>query len=153
MKKFQFTLETVLTYKDQVLDALQGEHALLMAQVHTQEALIEELQNKFNACNEEFRQAKQEGTTILEALRFEQLLQTREQEIQRAKAKLKKLEAEAEKKREEVVEAKKETSSLEKLKEKKQGDYLKAVQKDEELQLEEFVSAARARAGTERAAS
>ena len=45
-----------------------------------------------------------------------------------------------EKKRSEVVEAKQETSSIDKLKEKKLKEYEKAVQKQEELFIEEFVS-------------
>ena len=42
-----------------------------------------------------------------------------------------------------MIEAKVDTSSLENLKEKKQELYQKAVQKDEEKLIDEFVSAAR----------
>ena len=51
----------------------------------------------------------------------------------------------AEEKRQAVVEARKETASLEKLKEKKLGEYNKAFSKSEELAVEEFISAVRAR--------
>lgn len=50
------------------------------------------------------------------------------------------IQEEEEKKRQEVVEAKKETSSIEKLKEHKLEEYNKAVQKQEEQFIEEFVS-------------
>ena len=56
---------------------------------------------------------------------------------------LERLRAEAEAKRLEVVEAKKDTSSIEKLREKKLDSYNKAVQKSEELIIEEFVTTAR----------
>ena len=46
-----------------------------------------------------------------------------------------------------MVEARKETATIEKLKEHKLEDYRKAVQKAEELQIEEFVSTTRAMAG------
>ena len=49
-------------------------------------------------------------------------------------------------KRSEVVEAKKETSSIDKLKEKKFKEYEKAVQKEEEQFIEEFVATKRAMA-------
>ena len=56
---------------------------------------------------------------------------------------LKPLPAAAAAKRLEVVEAKKDTSSIEKLREKKLDSYNKAVQKSEELIIEEFVTTAR----------
>ena len=37
MKKFSFSLETVLDYKNQVLDALRTEHGAILAQVRAQE--------------------------------------------------------------------------------------------------------------------
>ena len=40
MKKFKFALDTVLSYKQQVLDALQGEHAEILARVRNQEELL-----------------------------------------------------------------------------------------------------------------
>ena len=33
MKKFRFSLETVLEYKQQILDSLQTEHGAILAQV------------------------------------------------------------------------------------------------------------------------
>ena len=43
MKKFKFSLDTVLSYKQQVLDALRGEHAECLAKVRAQEELLENL--------------------------------------------------------------------------------------------------------------
>ncbi len=50
-----------------------------------------------------------------------------------------------EKKRMELIEAKRETASIEKLKEKKLQDYQKALDKSNELFIEEFVSTGRVR--------
>ena len=47
MKKFRFSLETVLDYKQQVLAALQTEHGAILAQVRDQEKLLEELEAGF----------------------------------------------------------------------------------------------------------
>ena len=41
MKKFRFSLETVLDYKQEVLSAPQTEHAAILARVHAQKDLLE----------------------------------------------------------------------------------------------------------------
>ncbi len=139
MKKFKFSLETVLEYKQQVLDSLQAEHGAILARVREQEEYIERLEADYRALSGEFNQRKMEGLTILDAIKYEQYLRSSERQIEEAHAHLKKLRAQAEKKRAEVVEAKKETSSIEKLKEKKLDSYNKAVQKSEENMIDEFV--------------
>ena len=143
MKKFRFSLETVLDYKQEVLSALQTEHATVLARVHAQEELLEELENYYSELDAEFTERKLEGITILDAMQYEQYLRATERQIEEAVEILKQLQAEAEAKRLEVVEAKKDTSSIEKLREKKLDSYNKAVQKSEELIIEEFVTTAR----------
>ena len=146
MKKLKFSLDTVLSYKQQVLGVLQGEHAQAVAKVRAQEALLESLWQEYRECNEEYRQRASEGLPITEALMYQSGLRASELEIQRESERLEQLRIQADKKREEVVEAKKETSSIEKLKEKKLDAYQKAVAKSDELFIEEFVSSVRAAA-------
>ena len=143
MKKFRFSLETVLDYKQEVLSALQAEHAAILARVHAQEDLLEELENYYSELDAEFTERKLEGITILDAMQYEQYLRATERQIEEAVEILERLRAEAEAKRLEVVEAKKDTSSIEKLREKKLDSYNKAVQKSEELIIEEFVTTTR----------
>ncbi len=143
MKKFRFSLETVLDYKQEVLSVLQTEHAAILARVHAQEDLLEELENYYSELDAEFTERKLEGITILDAMQYEQYLRATERQIEEAVEILERLRAEAEAKRLEVVEAKKDTSSIEKLREKKLDSYNKAVQKSEELIIEEFVTTAR----------
>ena len=143
MKKFRFSLETVLDYKQEVLSALQTEHAAILARVHAQEDLLEELENYYSELDAEFTERKLEGITILDAMQYEQYLRATERQIEEAVEILERLRAEAEAKRPEVVEAKKDTSSIEKLREKKLDSYNKAVQKSEELIIEEFVTTTR----------
>ena len=148
MKKFKFSLDTVLSYKQQVLEALQGEHALALAAVREQETLLEDLWQEYREYNAEYRRRAEEGLVLTEALMYQNGLRAAEQEIQRQTQRLEELRAEEEKKRERVVEAKKDTSSIEKLKEKKLDAYHKAEAKSEELFIEEFVSSARAHAAS-----
>ena len=129
MKKFRFSLETVLDYKQEVLSALQTEHATILARVHAQEDLLEELENYYSELDAEFTERKLEGITILDAMQYEQYLRATERQIEEAVEILKQLQAEAEAKRLEVVEAKKDTSSIEKLREKKLDSYNKADRK------------------------
>ena len=139
MKKFSFSLETVLEYKQQVLDSLQTEHGAILAQVKRQEDLIETLEADYRALAGEFNQRKMEGLSILDAMKYEQYLRSSERQLEEAYDRLEELREQEEAKRSEVVEAKKETSSIERLREKKLDSYNKAVQKSEENLIDEFV--------------
>lgn len=144
MKKFKFALDTVLSYKQQILESIEAEYAQLMAQVHRQEAVLDAVWQEYRACNAEYRERKAEGLSITEAMIFESSLRSGELHIQRETNRLEKLKAEAEAKREEMVEAKIDTSSLEKLKDKKLAQYRKDEMKSEEQLVDEFISATRA---------
>lgn len=146
MKKFKFSLDSVLSYKQQVLDALKGEHAAILAQVRSQEDVLEAVWQEYRDCDTEYRQRKTEGMTITDALLYQNGLRVLERDIQRETEKLEALRKKEEKKRREVVDAKIDTSSIEKLREHKLEDYHKAEQKAEEVLIDEFVSSARARA-------
>lgn len=147
MKKFKFSLDTVLSYKEQVLDALKGEHAAILVKVREQEDYLDGLWSKYRAYNAEYSQRKIEGMTILDATIYQSGLRHMETVIQQETERLETLRKEEEAKRQEVVEAKKETSSLDKLKEKKLDLYNKSVQKAEEILIDEFVSSARSCSG------
>lgn len=140
MKKFSFALDTVLKYKNQVLDSLQNEHGRAVKQVNEQEQTIHCLQIEYQNCNEAFNEKKLEGITILEASFYESYFRQMESKIKKEYIKLEKLKHIAEQKRMEMVEARKETASIEKLKEKKLEQHNKEMAKSEELFIEEFVS-------------
>ena len=143
MKKFHFSLETVLDYKQQILASLQTEHGAILAQVREQEELIEELEAEYQQMDGEFAQRKLEGIAILDAMKYEQYLRAMERQIQLALEDLAQLKKKEEAKRAEVVTAKQDTSSIEKLREKKLDHYKKAMQKNEEAMIDELVSTKR----------
>lgn len=140
MKKFFFSLDTVLTYKEQVLENLKGEHARIIAKLRACEMEIEALEQQHKDCVVEFNQNKFSGMRISDIHTYEHYLEALGLKIRDKQEELEVWKKKEEQKREEVVEAKKETSSIEKLKEKKQKEYNKAVQKEEENFIEEFVS-------------
>lgn len=144
MKKFSFSLDKVLDYKQQLLEAVQAEHAAALSEVRRQEERIEELWQSYRAYNKEFCESKEAGLMITEALMYEGGLRAMERQIQQETLRLEELRKIEEQKRSAMIEARKETASLEKLKEKKLDIYQKAVQKSEEAFIEEFVSNSRA---------
>ncbi|MCI8321979.1 MAG: flagellar export protein FliJ [Dorea sp.] len=144
MKKFSFSLDKVLDYKQQLLESVQAEHAAALSELHQQENVVQEAWNSYRIYNEEFCESKKNGLMIAEALFYERRLRAMEARIQEETERLKQLQKVEEQKRNAVIEVKKETASLEKLKEKKLNLYQKAVQKSEETFIEEFVSNSRA---------
>lgn len=140
MKKFQFSLSTVLGYKQQVTEGLQNEHAQLVQKVREAEQRLQELEEAYRSCNQELRDAEARGTTVTEVLKFQNALRYWEQEIHRARAIVVQCRKVAEDKRKELVAARLETASLEKVRERKQEEYRHQVQKSEELFIEELVA-------------
>ena len=143
MKKFQFSLETVLDYKQQVLTSLQSEHGAILLRVRQQEEVLEQTEHAHRELNEEFTRRRAEGISIKDALMLESGLRVLERDIDREAQKLLALQKQEEKKRDEVIEAKKETSSLEMLRDKKLEQYRKEEAKQDELFIEEIVTTAR----------
>ena len=140
MKKFRFGLETVLSYKNQILESLQVEHAAVIAKVRRQEECIEELWRSYYAYSDEYTVKCAQGMEITMVLSYQAALRAREREIEDETRRLEEFRKEEEAKRSEVVEAKKDTSTIEKLREKKLDAYHAAEAKSEELRVEEFVS-------------
>ena len=132
MKKFQFSLSTVLGYKQQVQEGLQNEHAQLVHRVRQAEA--------YRNCNRELREAEAKGTTVSEVLKYQSALRYWEQQIHDARAHLVQCRQAAEAKRAELVAARQETASLEKVRERKHEEYRYQIQKSEELFIEELVA-------------
>ena len=140
MKKFQFSLETVLSYKKQVLDAQQAEHATILSAVRNQEAHIKRLKEEYAAYAEQYRARCATGMGITDVRMYQAGLRAREREMQQEAEKLTHLRKQEEAKRNEVIAAKQDASSIEKLREKQLTAYHAAAAKSEEQSIEEFVS-------------
>ncbi len=140
MKKFKFSLATVLSYKQQVLDSLQAEHAAAISQLRKQETRISELKKEYSNFSNEYHTRCMDGLEIREVLSYQAGLRAREREIEQATLRLTELRKVEEEKRAAVVTARQDTSSLEKLQEKKRSAYNAAISKQEEQFIEEFIS-------------
>ncbi len=147
MKKFKFQLDTVLRYKTQVLDIRLAEHGTALAQVRRQETVLEQARQNLLDCEEEYRQKKAEGITIVEAMKYETGIEVLAKALKRELAKLRELQKVEEERRARLVEAKQETQSLEKLKDIKLGEYNSAIAKAEEKEIDDLVMARRSAGG------
>ncbi len=146
MKKFFFSLNTVLDYKEQILENLKGEHARAILKVRVCEEEIETLEKEHHVRSSDLEERRFLGMTIQKIKTYENYLELLGVKIRRKYEELELLKIEEQKKREEVIEAKKETQMIGKLKEKKQKEYDARAQKEEELFIEEFVSTKKAMA-------
>ena len=140
MKKFNFPLNTVLNYKDQVLDNLKSEHAQIVDKVVRQEKKVEDLSDLRRDACDRLQEEIGQGIAVNMMKEYGTYITFMQQKILTEQGVLQKLQRREEQKRGEVVEARKEVVSIEKLKEKKLLQYNKDVLRSEELFIEEFVS-------------
>lgn len=144
MKRFKFSLDVVLRYKDQELEKLKLAYADSMHAVHEQQQILEEMISQYTTCNEEYRQRKTSGITIHEATVYQMGLRAQQGKMQAATKRLDELEEIAHQCKQRVIEAKRDISAIEKLREKRVKSYEYAMNKNEELLIDELVSARRA---------
>jgi len=140
VKQFTYRLETVLDYKNQVLDNLKTEHAVIIQSVVRKQEEIKGLHQKLSGYELEFDRAKEAGVTIENCRLFNMCIGRMEEIIDQEKDRLKVLRRQEEEKKQQVITAKVDTSKFEKLKEKKFKEYQKEAAKADEMFIEEFVS-------------
>lgn len=143
MKKFNFALDGILSYKNQMLEGVKAEYNKVLLEVTNQEEKIMNLRNQFQQNNLTYNTLKKNGMNVVEAVYYSNYLRDIEKTIMLEENQLKELKKIEIRKREKLVEAKIETSSIEKLKEKKHIEYNKEIAKIEEISIEELVSSKR----------
>lgn len=140
MKKFIFSLDKVLSYKEEVQEGIQQEYAVLVKRVQRQEDKVRDLETEYQALSAKLEKEKRSGCNIMNIRMYEAYFTSLDGRIKEGKQILVGLQRIAEKKRQELVDAKVETSAIQKLKEKKLKDYEQEMQKKEEQSIEEFIS-------------
>lgn len=143
MKKFLFSLEKVLDFKQQTLDVKKNELAALQAQLREVENEIESLNQAFAASNQKMVEEMKTGLSALEIGNYKFYFDAINIRIKKCLDHKYRLEESIAEKKVGILEINSEISGLEKLKEKQLREYLKALQKHEELAIEEFVSQSR----------
>ena len=143
MKKYSFRLEPVLKYKNDKLEIIKNEHAKIINKMVKQEEKIEGMEKGRSQFEISFNQKKSSGITPFEAINYENYLEHQTYMIKQEYGVLNGIKAEEAEKKEELLEAKKEVLTIEKLKEISMEQYRQAVNKENELFIEEFVSNSR----------
>ena len=140
MKKFNFTLQSLKRYNDQILSGEKSVLGRLRAELAEQQALLDEKTAEYEQSIIKLNALVSEGTTAMRLSLHKKYVSSLQQDIYRIKAQMAQKREEIEIQLEKVVEATKEVSKLEKLEEKQLEEYRYAAQKEEELRIEEFVS-------------
>ena len=140
MKKFNFTLQSLKRYNDQVLSGEKSVLGRLRAELAEQQSLLDEKTAEYEQSIIKLNALVSEGTTAMRLSLHKKYVSSLQQDIYRIKAQMAQKREEIEIQLEKVVEATKEVSKLEKIEEKQLEEYRYAAQKEEELRIEEFVS-------------
>ncbi|MBP0965179.1 MAG: flagellar export protein FliJ [Oscillospiraceae bacterium] len=140
IKRFQFTLDKLKGYKEQVLSKEKGDLAALRAQQAKYAAEQARVQAELDEANEEFLRKSGSGMTIMEMTLFKEYLNSLSDQIRELERKIQLEEEKIKFQTKVVVEANKDVSSLEKLEDKQREEYNFKVAKAEEQFIEEYVS-------------
>ena len=140
MKRFEFSLNKLKGYKEQVLDREKNSLAHLRRQ---QQQYIDEknaLEYKLRMSNKEFVEKSAAGMTVLQVTTFKGYHQSLSAQIRELEASIAKMEEKVQRQLSVVIEATKEVSSLEKLEDKQLEEYNFKVAKAEEQFIAEYVT-------------
>ncbi len=151
MKRFHFQLESVLDYKQQVLDGKMIELGQAQARVQQQEKAVAAARTRLTDLAAEYEEKKRTGLSIIEALEYQSGQEYLARALEREEAELAKRRAAAEAKRREVVTARQDTFTLEKLKDMRRKEYDAAVLKEDERSIDDLTAARRFAAAAEEA--
>ncbi len=139
MKRFQFSLDKLKGYKEQVLDKEKNDLAHLRRQQQQYLDEKRELEEKLRRSNEEFCEKSAQGMSILQVTTFKGYHHSLSEQIKELEASIEKMEVKVQKQLGVVIEATKEVSSLEKLEDKQLEEYNFKVAKADELFISEYV--------------
>ncbi|MGN0674127.1 MAG: flagellar FliJ family protein [Oscillospiraceae bacterium] len=139
MKRFEFSLNKLKGYKQQVLDREKNDLAHLRRQ---QQQYIDEknaLEEKLRRSNDEFCEKSAQGMTIMQVTTFKGYHHSLSKQIKELELSIENMEVKVQRQLGVVIEATKEVSSLEKLEDKQLEEYNFKAAKAEEQFISEYV--------------
>ena len=140
MKKFEFTLESLRKYNEQILDSEKNILGKLRAELGELQDELESTNARYEEAREKLAQLLMGGTDAMRLSVSKKYISSLQQDIYRIKAKIAAKNEEIKAQLDKVIEATKEVTKLEKLEEKQREEYKYAEQKESEQFIEEFVS-------------
>ncbi len=140
MKRFQFTLDKLMGYKDQVLSKEKNDLAQLRSDQLKVISEKEEMEQKLRESGEEFAEKAALGMSITEITMFKGFHNALIDQIRLKEKQISEFDDRIAKQLNVVVEVSKDVNSLEKLRDKQLEEYRFRVNKSEEQFIEEYVS-------------
>ncbi|WP_283607263.1 flagellar export protein FliJ [Faecalispora anaeroviscerum] len=140
MKKFVFTLEKVLRFHEQELDVKKQELSALRASLRELDHEIQRLKLELSQLNQEMSRAMISGLNARDLAVYKMYFRTTELDIRRLETQRVDLRNKVEEKQESVVQTNQEISGLEKLRDKQLDEYTAGCRRQQELEIEEYVS-------------
>lgn len=149
MKKFQFSLQKLMDFREQELDRQKNTLSMLQADLKRIQEAREVLLDKVDEQSEQLERVCRLGAVASEIAMRKRYIVTLQQEIHLKEQQAALKQQEIEKQLGVVVEATKDVKTLEKLEEKQLEDYNHQVGKENEQFIEEFVSGQTVRAANQ----
>lgn len=149
MKKFQFTLQKLMDFRQQELDRQKNTLSALQAELQRIYQEKEELIRRLEESSQDLEIICRQGAQVFEVSVRKRYIVSLQQEIHAHDASAAMKQQEINKQLGVVVEATKDVRTLEKLEEKQLEDYKAAANKENEQFIEEFVSGQSIRAHNE----
>lgn len=140
MKKFNFTLQSLKKYNDQMLDSEKSVLGRLRAELAEMQAELDAKTAEYELSIDKLNELVRGGTTAMRLSLHKKYVSSLQQDIYRIKGRMVQKRDEVEQQLQRVIDATKEVSKLEKLEEKQFEEYRYAAQKEQEQIIEEFVS-------------
>lgn len=140
MKKFNFTLQSLKKYNDQMLDSEKSVLGRLRAELAEMQAELDAKTAEYELSIDKLNELVRGGTTAMQLSLHKKYVSSLQQDIYRIKGRMAQKRDEVEQQLQRVIDATKEVSKLEKLEEKQLEEYRYAAQKEQEQIIEEFVS-------------
>ena len=149
MKKFQFTLQKLMDFRQQELDRQKNTLSALQAELQRIYQEKEELIRRVEESSQDLEIICRQGAQVFEVSVRKRYIVSLQQEIHAHDASAAMKQQQINKQLGVVVEATKDVRTLEKLEEKQLEDYKAAANKENEQFIEEFVSGQSIRAHNE----
>ncbi|MCY1713029.1 flagellar export protein FliJ [Caproiciproducens galactitolivorans] len=143
MKKFIFTLEKVLSFKQQTLDIQKNELLQLQMKRMEIEKEINSLNDLFAATNRKMQEELQTGMNASDITIYKTYFNILNQKILKLVEDKSKLQEIIAQKKTEIIAINSDISGLEKLRDKQLAAYLEICRKSEELAIDEYVNQTR----------
>ena len=139
MKKFAFSLESVLRYKRQLLGVLKNEMSHLEADLHEAENQIAKTESKFSEINCSLLSELKTGLTAQNFTAYKGYLHYLNKDLEKLNSDKLINSNKIASKKQEIISMNSDISGLERLKDKHWDEYLKQNRKEQELFIEEFI--------------